>query len=226
VKLRQRVTDAWCRDVRSGWGERAYRATTEIVEVLARCQAADLHGVGVSLAKDGHQLDDVLAWFRLLASNSRAFRTVLAEGGIVALASGWAEGVLHDDYGTTAVTPLDVLRLRLRQQFELTTSLGEAPGARPRAGGRRYRRPSSSTRRACSITLELTFSTGETMATAPNGNLLVLVHRNPEVRVRTLQLLDAMRHDDQLRGTPVRVWIEPLANTAEHVDSHLLGLAS
>jgi hypothetical protein len=35
-----------------------------------------------------------------------------------------------------------------------------------------------------------------------------------------------MRHDDQLRGTPVRVWIEPLAMTAEHVDSHLLGLAS
>jgi hypothetical protein len=225
VKLRQRVTDAWCRDVRSGWGERAYRATTEIVEVLARCQAADLHGVGVSLAKDGHQLDDVLAWFRLLASNSRAFRTVLAEGGIVALASGWAEGVLHDDYGTTAVTPLDVLRLRLRQQFELTTSLGEAPErvlalvVVDTAGHHRHSERVLHHVRA-------TFSTGETIAAAPNGNLLVLVHRNPEVRVRTLQLLDAMRHDDQLRGTPVRVWIEPLANTAEHVDSHLLGLAS
>ena len=30
----------------------------------------------------------------------------------------------------------------------------------------------------------------------------------------------------RLDGTPVRVWVEPLAMSADHLDSHLLGLAS
>jgi len=225
VKIRRRVTDAWLRDVRSEWGERAYRAAADIVDVLAGCQAAKLQGVGADLARHGHRLEDVLAWFRLLASQSRAFRTALCDGGIVALASGWAEGMLRDEFGLAGGTPLELLRLRLQQQFELTTSMGEAPErvlalVVADTAGRHdcVTRVVHHARQA--------FTSGEAMATTPSGNLLVLVSRNPEVRMRTLQLIDALRHDDQLRGTPVRVWIEPLAHTAQHVDSHLLGLAS
>ena len=60
----------------------------------------------------------------------------------------------------------------------------------------------------------------------PSGKLLVLVRRDDGLRSRTLRLADAMRHDDQLDGPPVRVWIEPLSMAAEHIDSHLVGLAS
>ena len=55
---------------------------------------------------------------------------------------------------------------------------------------------------------------------------VVLMRRDDGLRSRTLRLADAMRHDDQLDGPPVRVWIEPLSMAAEHIDSHLVGLAS
>ena len=133
--------------------------------------------------------------------------------------------MLHDDLAASPVTQVEVLRLRMQQQFELATSRGRAPERElalvvvDTAG-----------RHDCSARIadhaRAAFGAAETMATAPNGNLLVLVRRTPETRVRTLRLIHAMRLDDQLRGAPARVWIEPLANAVEHVDSHLIGLAS
>ncbi len=225
MPIRQRVIDAWLRDVRTQWGERAYRAVCEFTPELTRCDSDGLAAVGAELARQGHRLDEVLAWCKMLARRSRGFRSMLTDGGVVAIAQGWTDGVLRDEFGAAAVTPLDVLRLRMQQQFELSTSVGEAPDrvlalvVVDTAG-----------HHDCIARVALhvrsAFAAGETMATTPNGNLLVLVHRNAEVRVRALQLLETLRCDEELRGTPFRVWIEPLANTAEHVDSHLLSLAS
>lgn len=225
MHIRQRVIDTWLRDIRAQWGERAYRALCELTPEITNYDGGGLTAAGAELARQGHRLDEVLEWCRLLALRSRGFRSILAEGGVVAIAQGWTDGVLRDEFGATAVTPLDVLRLRMQQQFELSTSVGEAPDRALAlvvvdTAGHHDCMPRVADH------VRSVFAAGETMATAPNGNLLVLVNRTAEVRVRTLQLLKALRCDEQLRGTPLRVWIEPLANAAEHVDSHLLSLAS
>ena len=219
------MTDAWLRDVRALWGERAYRALTEVAPLLTHGDGDRLAIVGARLARQGHRLDEVFEWCTLLAVRSRSFRSFLTNGGTVALAHGWTEGVLRDEFGATAVIGLDVLRLRVQRQFELSISLGEAPErvlallVVDTQGRHDYADRVARHARAA-------FTAGETIATGPNGNLLVLVQRSPEVRTRTLALIEALSGDEQLLGTPFRVWIEPLANMAEHFDSHLLGLAS
>ncbi|MGB8857672.1 MAG: hypothetical protein WCC60_00375 [Ilumatobacteraceae bacterium] len=225
MQIRRRALDAWLHDLRVGWGERAFRSVDAITPVVAVGQLGDLHTIGHHLATEGQQLDDVLTWFRLLATRSRAFRHLLERGGIINLASGWADGVLHQEYGAQAVAPFEVLRLRLQQQVELTSSLGESPGTHlALVVIECHGAPDCAAR--VTHHARATFSAGETIAATPSGKLLVLVHRDQDVRRRTLRLADALRHDDQLRGSPVRVWIEPLAMAAEHIDSHLLGLAS
>ena len=62
--------------------------------MLALGNVGDLHTIGHQLASDGHALDDVLSWFDLLATQSRPVRTMLQQGGVINLASGWADGVL------------------------------------------------------------------------------------------------------------------------------------
>ena len=225
VQIRRRVLDAWLHDLRVGWGERAERSVSAITPVIARGQLGDLHTIGHQLATDGHQLDEMLAWFRLLASQSRSFRHLLERGGIINLASGWADGVLHHEYGTQSVTPFEVLRLRLREQVELANSIGAAPGHQLALVVIESSGTAEVTARIATHVRGV-FTSGETMAATPSGKLLVLVHRDREVRRRTLRLADVIRHDDQLHSAPVRVWIEPLAMTAEHVDSHLQGLWS
>jgi hypothetical protein len=225
VQVRRRVLDAWLNDLRVGWGERASRSASAVTPLIALGQIGDLHTIGQHFATEGHRLDEVLAWFHLLAARSRPIRQMLDCGGVINLAGGWADGVLHYDFGASAVAPFEVLRLRVQQQVELVRSLGESPG-------RHYALVviEAASKLDCAARVAQhargIFSTGETMASTPSGKLLVLVHRDDDVRRRTLRLTDALRQDDQLRGTPVRVWIEPLAMSAEHVDSHLLGLAS
>lgn len=225
MQVRRRLIDAWLHDLRVGWGDRAARSASTIAPALALGRCCDLHGIGHALAADGHPLDDVLAWFRLLAGRSRAIRQALAQGGIEHLAEGWADGVLHEEMGRSAVAPFEVLRLRVRQQMEHSRSLDEAPGQQLALVVIETDGTSGCTARAARHARDA-FNAGETMAATTTGKLLVLVRRDHDVRRRTLHLTEALRLDDQFRSTPVRVWIEPLAMSAEHVDSHLLGLAS
>ena len=215
------MLDAWVREVRTGWGERAYRSVSAVAPVLC---AGDLQSVGHLLATDGHQLDDVLGWFRHLATRSKSFRRRLERGGIIDITSGWAGRVLHYDFGADSVATLEVLRLRVQQHVELCRSVGEAPG-RNLAIVVIEGNGSPSCAPQLRLHARRTFVAGETMAATPSGKLLVLVRRDDGLRSRTLRLADAMRHDDQLDGPPVRVWIEPLSMAAEHIDSHLVGLA-
>ena len=217
------MLDAWRRDLRVGWGERAARSATAITPILTGGLIGDLHTIGYQLAADGHPLHDVLAWFRLLAERSRQFRHLLERGGIILLAGGWADGLLHEDAETVA--PFEVLRLRLRQQVQNVRALGELPGAHLALVVIETDGSAGSTARVSHHAREA-FRTGETMAATPSGKMLILARRDQDVRVRTRRLTDAMLDDDQLSGVPVRVWIEPLAMSADHVDSHLLGLAS
>lgn len=224
MQVRRRVLEAWLQDLRAGWGDRAFRSASAITPILTLDQPASLHTIGHRLATEGHSLDEVLAWFHPLASRSRSFRRALQRGGVVSIASGWADGVLQDEFGTTSVAPIEVLRLRVRQQVELTNSLGDEPGRHLALVVIETDGTVECATRVAQHARDV-FHTGETMAATASGKLLVLVHRDHDVRRRTLRLTDALRHDDLLRGTPVRVWIEPLAMSVEHVDSHLLGLA-
>jgi hypothetical protein len=217
------VLDAWLHDLRVGWGERAARSAAAITPVIAGGLIGDLHTIGFHFATDGHPLNDVLAWFRLLAARSRPVRHQLERGGIIHLASGWADGLLHEDAETVA--PFEVLRLRLRQQVQTACTLGHLPGTHLALVVIETDGSPESTARAAHHAREA-FSTGETMAATPTGKLLILARRDQDVRSRTRRLTDAMLNDVQLSGAPIRVWIEPLAMSADHVDSHLLGLAS
>lgn len=217
--------DAWLHDLRVGWGERARRSAGEVAPAIALGTHGDLHAVGRRLAAGGHAHEEVLAWCTQLARRSRRFRTRLECGGIVQLTEGWAEGALRESFGQRSIAPVEVMRLRV-QQRAASNNVGGAASAHPlalvviEAHG-----PNDCQARVSEHAREV-FSAGETIAATATGLVLVLVRRDHAARGRTLRLLDAMRLDDQLRGTTVRVWIEPLAMSAEHLDSHLLGLVS
>ncbi len=224
MPIRRRVLDSWLYDLRVGWGERAGRSATAISPTIAGGDIDDLHTIGHHFATEGHSLEEVLAWFDLLASDSRVFRRVLAGGGIIHLASGWTEGLL-DDITAQAVTPLEVLRLRLHQQVQRGDVLGQNPGAHLALVVIETDGSAESLLHVAQHARAV-FRTGETMAATPSGKLIILVRRDDNIRERTLQLTDAIRADNERVGLSVRVWIEPLAMSADHVDSHLLGLAS
>ena len=224
MQIRRRVFGAWLHDLKVGWGEHAYRSASAISPVLAAGQIGGLHTIGSSLAADGHSLDNVLAWFRLLALHSRTVRHQLEHGGVESLASGWADGVLHQEHSTTVV-PFEVLRLRVQQQLAAAAQPDAAPGAHLALVVIDSVGNAECTARAARHARD-TFHTGETIAASPTGKLLVLTHRDADLGRRTLSLIDALRHDDLLHSTQVRVWIEPLAMAAEHFDAHLLSLAS
>jgi hypothetical protein len=224
VQIRRKVLETWLHDLRVGWGDRAVRSASAITPIIAIGQIADLHTVGQHFAREGHQLDDVLEWFQLLATHSRVVRQQLSRGGIISLASGWADGVLRDDTADV-VSPFEVLRVRVHQQVERAQSLGQAPGAHLALVVVESDGALESARRVAQHARDA-FHAGETIAMTPSGKILILVHRAHDARHRAVRLTDAMRHDNQLVGSQIRVWIEPLAMAAEHVDSHLLGLAS
>ncbi len=224
MTVRRRVLDAWLQDLRVGWGERAVRSATAITPVIALGDAGDLHAIGHHFAVEGHSLEVVVDWFRLLASKSWAFRQVLAGGGIIHLAGGWADGLLHDDTAQ-AVTSFEILRLRIRQQVQRGHVGDERPGAHLALVIIESNGSAASVERITQHA-RAAFHTGETMAATPSGKLMILADRDQYVRERTLQVTDAIRADNELVDTAVRVWIEPLAMSADHVDSHLLGLAS
>ena len=224
MQIRRRVLDAWLTDLRAGWGERAHGAAVGVSHLLPSCDTADLHLIGQQLARSGFTLDDVLSWFRLLARRSRAMRTLLHDGGVAALAAGWTDGVLSAEFGASHVAPLELLRLRVHQQSALAASVGQHAGHLAlvvidvMAGA-------TQTEKVLQVARNV-FAAGESIAVAPNGKVLVLVRRHDDLRRRTLALSNELRDHHGLRGTTVRVWIEPLGMSAEHVDSHLLSLAS
>ena len=221
----RRTVQTWVHQIELGWGERAATTARSLVPLLTPLPASDFLAAGEAAAIRGHGLDDVIAWFRLLARRSRPMRGLLARGGLVDLAAGWADGVLRSEYGEEQVVPLALLRLRLEQQVALATRHGRRPGddlalvAASVGGGSAERQRVVQHARAL-------FAGGEPMAMAPNGTLLVMVTRGPSLHARTLAFEQAVRADDCLHNTTIRVWVEPLAMAAEHVDSHLLGLAS
>lgn len=226
----RRSIQTWLRQVELGWGERAAATARSLVPLLTPLPAADFLAAGEAAAIHGHGLDDLIAWFRLLGRRCRPLRAQLAQGGLVDLAAGWADGVLRSEYGAEQVVPLALLRLRLEQQVAQSARLGRRPGddlalvaatvsTSDAASGAEQRRRVLQHARSV-------FASGESMAMAPNGTLLVLVTRGPSLHTRTLAFEQAVRSDDRLHNTTIRVWVEPLAMAAEHVDSHLLGLAS
>ncbi|HAP77759.1 MAG TPA: hypothetical protein DCR14_16975 [Acidimicrobiaceae bacterium] len=224
MQIRRRALDAWLTDLRAGWGERAYGAAAGVSHLLPSCDTAGLQLIGQKLAQSGFTLDEVLAWFHLLARRSRVARTMLHDGGLAALAAGWADGVMSAEYGAERIAPLELLRLRLHQQSALAASIGQHTGHLALVVIEVVHGAHLSD--VVLLTARGEFTGGESIAVAPNGKVLILVRRHHDLRLRTLHLTNSLRANPGLRGSTVRVWIEPLGMSAEHVDSHLLSLAS
>ena len=223
VQTRQRVIDAWLHDLRVGWGERAVHSATAVSAVIERGHISDLHSIGYDFATAGHSLDEVLAWFGVLASKSRSFRQELVGGGTVQLAGGWADGVLQDAFAQ-ALSSFEVLRLRLRQQVQRGETLGHRLGSHMAFVVVDTDGSETCTERVAHHA-RAAFGTGETMAATPSGKLIILARRDQHIRERTLHVTDAIHNDTSLVDSSIRVWIEPLAMSADHADSQLLGLA-
>ena len=199
MQIRRRVLDAWLHDLRVGWGERAARSAAAITPVIADGHIGDLHAIGYHFATDGHPLNDVLAWFRLLATIT-AISPPSGRGGIIQLASGWADGLLHED-AAQSVTPFEVLRLRLRQQVQHVTSRS-APRRAPGARRHRDRRLGGIHSPVSPTMLATAFRTGETMAATPSGKLLILIRRDQDVHERTRSSPPPSRTDTHSSARP------------------------
>lgn len=224
MRIRRRAFEAWLHDLRVGWGDRAARTAGSLVPLLADGRNSDLRSLGARLAAEGHALDAVLAWFDLLARHSRQFRGRLERGGIVDLAAGWADGALRGD-DRRGAAPFDMLRLRLREQVALTGRMGGVPGRHLALVVAEADGEIAATAPALVEHARRVFDSGETVALAPNGKLLVLVQRGHEARGKAVEFGELLRNDQRLADVAVRVWVEPLAMSADHVDAHLLELA-
>ena len=140
---------------------------------------------------------------------------------LTAMASGWAAGEMLARTPARDVAPIDVLRLRLRQHSSWPHSWAWLPTPTPPSSWSRCDGPRRPTERGSPDTRRTIFNAGETLAGAANGKLLVLTHRDRTWHERTRQLAQTIRDDRSNSPTPhVRVWVEPLAKSAEHVDAH------
>lgn len=219
----------WIRAVHDGWGQRAAASLNRLGDALAEAmRTGDFTGVGAQLASDGQSLSDVFAWFELLARFERGTtRRLLRQPSTTwQLAQGWAEGALSPSQAAV-IAPFDVLRLRLRQHFQLCEQLGVSPNdhaalivvtmapTRRRAD---HELLVAEVRRA--------FHSGETVTTAPNGSVLVFTARGAAFADITRRVTAELRDHPVLGTMECRVWIESLAPSIDALDAHLAGLAA
>jgi hypothetical protein len=230
MKLRRRAINSWIGEIQSGWGDRAASTARSIAPLVMHWEPQpNWHQVGVQLASNGCALNDAVEWLRRLgtALPRRLGKSVMHPTTLTTLASGWAAGELLHRTPTRDIAPLDVLRLRLRQHFQQAEELGVNADAHAAIvvvdlGQRR----SDTTTATVARHTHTVFNAGETLAASPNGNLLVLTPRDSALAERTQHLAEAIRSDHSLDDTPVKVWVEPIGQTVDHLDSYLHDLAS
>ena len=222
--------EAWIEAVRSQCGDIAAGGAQSVTPLVEHWDPLpNWHQVGAQLASRGHPLSDAVDWLRLLAAAipRNLGRSLMHPTVLTALASGWAASELMGRPPTADLAPIDVLRVRLLQHFQQSDELGVAADLHAALVVIAVGHPGDDRVTATVVhhTREV-FNRGETLACSPNGTLLVLTTRPPDLAQRTQQLICKIRADRTLADTPVRVWVEPISKTAEHLDAHLHDLAS
>lgn len=221
---------AWIEAVRSQGGDVAAGGAQSVTPLIEQWDPLpNWHQVGAQLASRGHPLTDAVEWLRLLATAipSHLGRTLMHPTVLTALASGWAASELRGRPPVADVAPMEVLRVRLLQHFQLADELGVAADVHAALVVIDVGHPGDDRTTATIVhhTREV-FNRGETLACSPKGTLLVLTTRPPDLALRTQHLIRRIRADRTLADTPVRVWVEPISKTADHIDAHLHDLAS
>jgi hypothetical protein len=229
VELRGRHLDRWVIAVRAGWGPRA-ASTVEAMRstLLASSTAPELRDFGCAFAEAHHTLEETLDCLRLLGSVApRSIRRSLERrGSLVQVTIGWADATLERDQFSAQLVPLDMLRLRLRQHFQLADELGADPAAHSILLV--IESPGHVANAELQTIVRHTrteFFGGETIAVSPAGTIVALVERTPQLIAATARLSSSLRADPTLTHLDLRVWLEPLGHSVESMESHLVGLA-
>jgi hypothetical protein len=231
----EQVISAWREELRAGWGEGAHEATLDEMDrplhdlVDGRVEPAEvLVALGTKAGRDGHPLDQVWVWLQGLFEHlPRAQRAGLDERALaVAIAGGWAQGVL-DAIGESGPdhSPA-LLELRLRQLYEHCSALGlraveqyalvvvDVTGAGAPAAW------------LPDVVREMvgTFGQHEAVAVLRPDRVAIVVARHPSTAGAVQDLHRRLGAIPALRAAVIRAWVEPLAPDPSHLAGHLAGL--
>jgi hypothetical protein len=149
------------------------------------------------------------------------------------VARGWAEGAGERAYHDALdVSSMQVLELRLRQQYDRCAALGVRPNdahalvvfeADVGEAGPTTR---DAVIEAMAAEAHRCFRNGETVAATPTGRLVVLTERSPGLASTVQAMLRALNGSPATARGPVHGWIEPLANERLHLESHVASLVA
>lgn len=210
------------------------RLVAEMIDVLPSSDA-HLREFGRRCAVEEFSLDDTSGWMKeLIAVLPRRARLALdRRNAAIALADGWAGGVgERRRRAESDVSSMQVLELRLHQQYDRCASLGVRPNDAHALAvfeadvGDLGAMARSALLDVVSIEAHRRFHRGETISATPTGRVVVLADRHPALADTVRSMLDAVNASPISAGTVVRGWIEPLANERLHLDSHMASLAS
>ena len=228
MELRQRHLDRWVAAVRGGWGNRTASTVEAMCPALLSALAAPkLLQFGRAFADAHHTLEETLDCLRLLGTVApRSVRRQLERrDNLIQVTIGWADATLERDWFSSHLVPLDMLRLRLRQHFQLASELGTDPAAHAILLVIESPGPVSTTELQTIVRhTRAQFARGETVAVAPAGTIVALVERAPQLIADTGHLSSSLRTDPTLRHLDLRVWLEPLGRYVESMESHLISL--
>lgn len=229
MELRDRHLERWVATVRAGWGSRtAFTAEAMRETLLAAKSAPDFCGFGRTFADEHHTLEETLDCLRLLGESvPRSLRRIVERReSLIQTTTGWADATLERDTHPSKLVPFDMLRLRLRQHFQLAAELGTDPSAH--ATLLVIESPSAVNTAELQTIVRHTraqFASGETIAVSPAGTIVALVERTPRLIADTAWVSSTLRADPSLQHLDLRVWLEPLGHSIDSMESHLLGLA-
>ncbi len=228
MELRHRHLDCWVAAVRAGWGNRTASTVEAMCPALLGAQTApELLRFGRGFADAHHTLEEALDCLRLLGTVApRSVRRHLERrDSLIQVTIGWADATLERDRFSSQLVPLDMLRLRLRQHFQLAAELGIDPAAHAILLVIESPRTVSTAEVQTIVRHTRTqFASGETVAVAPAGTIVALVERAPRLIADTARLSSSLRADPALVHLDLRVWLEPLGRYVESMESHLIGL--
>jgi hypothetical protein len=228
MELRQRHLDCWVAAVRAGWGNRTAGTVEAMCPTLLNAlPAPKLLRFGRAFADAHHTLEETLDCLRLLGTVApRSVRRQLERrDSLIQVTTGWADATLEHDWFSSQLVPLDMLRLRLRQHFQLAAELGTDPAAHAILLVIESPRPVSTAELHTIVRHTRTqFASGETVAVAPAGTIVALVERAPRLIADTARLSSSLRADPTLQHLDLRVWLEPLGRYVETMESHLISL--
>lgn len=235
-KRRELHLTRWLQHVQKSWGDGPHINTLRgLLDSLRglwdqSVEPADVaQRFGIECGERGHSLGDATAWFSALTEQMPRQRRAQVDRWQVAvrLSEGWMQGVerAERDHGG-AMSTVEVLRLRINQQYDRCSALGLDAAAehtlaiidaRPDAG----KGSVELARRMQDLAFEY-FAAGETVA-VDQLRLIVLTPRTPELATTVRALVDEL--SGLTRAASFHGWIEPLPTDRRHVGELINELA-